>query len=627
ATAVVAVAALGWQLQARHQASLCRGAEGRLAGVWDEGRRGAVRRAFIASGAPYAESVLHTVESAFDEYARSWSAMQIDACEATKVRHEQSEEVLELRTRCLDDRLTQLATLASLYTTADAKLVEGAAQSAPSLPSFGLCTDVAALRASTPPRDPETRRRVDAVRQTLATASALGLAARYDRGIELSRGAVAEAQKLKYPRVEAEAALQLARLLDGHGDYAESLRTYHQALVAATAAHWDEAAARAALGLTDESGARLSHFEEADRWVALAEAEVRQLPRQDELLGLLYAKRSALRRSESRYDDALADATRALEIQKRVLGPEHYNVAETYFTLATLQRFRAQLPEALDGYRRAIAIWQRVLGPDHPRLAESLVGLADVYGENGEHERAIVEYSRALASIDRVQPNHPVVAIIHNDLGAELLALGKAQEGFDQYKRALDLWTKRLGPSQEQTIAYNNLGEAKLFLEAPDEALRYLGQGKEMCARNFGTNHLCGLIARNMGEAYRRLGRPDQALAQFEQSLASLEKALGPKHPGLAATLLGIGRVEVAQSAPAKARTTLERALAIAQTQPGDGSEVAEVRFALAQALWLDGKRPEAHALATQAQSVFAGAGATQRKQLAEANAWLARHR
>jgi tetratricopeptide (TPR) repeat protein len=625
--AAVALGVVGWRLQARHQASLCRGAEARLGGVWDEGRRAAVRAAFVGSGAPFAQSVLHTVESAFDDYARSWSAMQIDACEATRVRHEQPEEVLALRTSCLDGRLLQLKTLVDVYTTADAKLVEGAAQSAPSLPSFGLCTDVAALRAAMPPRDPETRKKIDDVRRQLATANALELGGRYDRGLAVARTALADAESLKEPRIVAESEQRLARLLDGHGDYADSMAAYHRALVAAVDAHDDEGAARATIGLVDETGIRLSHFEEADRWAALADAEVRQLPRNEEVLGRYYMARSTLRRTESRYDDALADAQRALDIQERVLGREHITVADTWFALGSLQRFRAQLPQALDAYNRAIAIYRRVLGPDHPKLASAQVGVADVYGEQGNHERAVAEYTNVLATLDRVQPNHPLVAIIHNDIGSELIALGKTQEGFDEYRRALDSWTQRLGPSQEQTIAYNNLGEAKLALDAPAEAMGYLQHGLELCGRNFGSDHLCGVILRNLGECQRRLGRMEPAREQFRRALASMEKALGPKHPELTGTLLGIGRVEVARGDAVAARAALARALTLALAGPGDGAEAAEVRFALAETMWLEGKHAEARTLAVEARKVLAGAGPLEHEPLAEANAWLSRHR
>jgi tetratricopeptide (TPR) repeat protein len=595
--------------------------------VWDDGRRTAVGAAFRASHTPYADVVLRTVEHAFDQYSRSWVAMEVDACESTNVRHEQSQDVLALRASCLDDRLFQLKSLVDVYTTADAKLVEGAAQSAGSLPSLDLCADTTALLASRPPRDPETRQRIDSVRQQLAGANALGLAARYDQGIERSRKILAESQKLNYPRIEAEAQLQLAGLLDGHGDYAESALAYFQALVAAVSAHDEEAAARATLGLTEESGIRQNHFDEGDRWVVLAEAQVRQLQRRDELQGLLYSKRSHLRAGEARYDDAVADATRALAIQQRVLGPDSDSVADTYSILAQVQKRRARYAEALDAARHALAIQQRALGPDHPKLLNTSVDIADVYAASGEPERAFAEYQRTMATLQRVQPDHPLAAFIHNEMGIALASQGKAQEAFEQYQQALRLWEKRFGPCLLTTAGYNNVAEAKLALDQPDEALQYLTHANDMCERNLGSSHLCGLVLDNMGEAFRRLNRPAQALSRFQSSVTALEKALDPKHPALAGPLLGIGRVELGRHNATSAKAPLERALAILEAQPGDGSDLADVRFALAQAMWLTGDQQKAHSLATQAHAAFAKAGPSKQKPLAEATAWMERHR
>jgi tetratricopeptide (TPR) repeat protein len=585
-----------------------------------------VGAAFRASHTPYADAVLRTVERAFDQYSQSWVAMQVDACETTHVRREQPQEVLDLRVSCLDDRLFQLKSLIDVYMTADAKLVEGAAQSARSLPSLGLCADIAALRAATPPRDPETRKGIVSVRQQLASANALGLTARYDQGIGLAKTTLAEAQKLAYPRIEAEAQLQLARLLDGHGDYADSARAYSQALTVAVATHHDEAAARATLGLTNEIGLRQSHFEDADRWVGLAEAQVGQRQRGDELLGLLYSTRSHLRAAEARYDDALADATRALEIQQRVLGRDSDSVAETYGVLAQTQKLRAQYAEALVAWRRALAIQQRTLGPDHPMLLNTLVGIADVYVASGQPERAVAEYQGALATLQRVQPDHPLAAFIHNELGTAFLTLGKGQEAFEQYEQALALWEKQFGPSLTTTAGLNNLGEAKLALNQPAEALRYLNQANDMCERNLGSSHLCGIVLGNMGEALRQLNRPEQALSRFHSSVTILEKALGPKHPALADPLLGIGRVELGRDGATSAKAPLERALAIREAESGDGVELADVRVALAQALWPTGDHERARNLATQAHATYAKAGPSKRKPLAEVTAWLEHH-
>src|SRR6185503_9375051 len=75
----------------------CRGAEARLAGAWDEAVAEKVRRAFDASGRPSAGDTFRRVAASLDRYAAAWSAMRIEACEATEVRREQSPQLLDLR--------------------------------------------------------------------------------------------------------------------------------------------------------------------------------------------------------------------------------------------------------------------------------------------------------------------------------------------------------------------------------------------------------------------------------------------------------------------------------------------------------------------------------------------------
>jgi hypothetical protein len=56
---------LGWIWRERVQ--ICGGAQGRLAGVWDPARKEAVRKAFLATGAPFAQSAFR------DRTTRTWS--------------------------------------------------------------------------------------------------------------------------------------------------------------------------------------------------------------------------------------------------------------------------------------------------------------------------------------------------------------------------------------------------------------------------------------------------------------------------------------------------------------------------------------------------------------------------
>jgi tetratricopeptide (TPR) repeat protein len=483
-----------------------------------------------------------------------------------------------------------------------------------------------------PPRDQQTRARVEAVQKELARANALDLVARYDEGLSIARAALTEATALRYAPVVAEAQHRLGLLLGDHGDFADATRALRHAFAAALAGHHEEMAARVAVELIYAIGDRQAQFEEGEHWAELAEALVGRLQRKDEVLAALYNAHSRLHERESKYDEALADATAALALEQRTVGPDHFTLAETHHLLGNIYYQRAQWAEALRSFEASLAIRQRTLGPDHPWLATTLFGMANVYGDSGEHARAMELYQRALATFLRVQVDHPYAANIYNNIGEELLAMGRPAEASEQFQRAFDAWTKRLGPSEETTLALSNLGAARLDLGQLDAALRYFHDAQAQCDKVLGPSHeLCGANQAATGDALRRLGQLAEAQSHFARSLAVLEKATGPKHPQLVRPLVGLGQVALDRRQAAAACAPLERALAIREAQPADGRELAEVRLTLAQALWATGDRPRALSLATQARDRFAqgkGSGnAQQRKSLADATDWLDRHR
>ena len=128
----------------------CADAEARLAGIWDRGRRDAVKAAFVRTATPAATAAFDRVAAAIDRYAADWIAIRIEACAATEVRHEQSAALLELRMACLDQARFQLRELSNVLVAADADTVQKA-ESAVVLPALDRCSDRDALRAIVSP--------------------------------------------------------------------------------------------------------------------------------------------------------------------------------------------------------------------------------------------------------------------------------------------------------------------------------------------------------------------------------------------------------------------------------------------------------------------------------------------
>jgi tetratricopeptide (TPR) repeat protein/predicted Ser/Thr protein kinase len=628
AVVVLGLVALAWQRDRRQQIGACEGAERKLQGVWDDGRRAAVRAAFLHSGKPYAQTVLRTVERALDEYTHSWSAMHVDACEATHLRHEQSQELLDLRMTCLGDRLTQLKTLTELYAAGDAGVIERAVASAESMPRLEACADAAALRAPVPPpSDPATLERVAEVRRELARANALESAGQDVEGLAIASRALAAAKAVHYRPVEAEAELRVARLQGARGDYVVSSQSLKRAHVDAIAGRDDEVAARAAINLIPGLGDRLNRYDEADQWAELAEATVERLHSKDELLGTLYQSRSFLRICEGKYEDALADAKLALQLKQRLFGPIDTRVADAHDNLGTAYYQLAQYVEALKSHQEALRINEQALGRDHPVNAIVRIGIGNVYEGMGQHEQALEEHRRALAIYERVNPAHPNVHVIYTSMGNALFALGRSSEALEHYRRGFDLAEKK-NMSDDMVGALLGLGESSIVLGRLDEALRHFERALEISERVLGPAHMmCGFGHAGRAEVYRRMGRLEQARAGFERAVKIFEDALGPKHPYVVTPLLGIGQVHLARHQAASAIVPLERALAIAEAKPGDGFELAEARFALARALWDSGQdRERAKALATWALATYKAAGLRGSRELPAVEAWLARH-
>src|SRR5262249_56891436 len=115
-------------------------------------RKQAIHDAFSRADRPYADAAFRSLERALDGYARAWAKMRGDACDAGAVRHEQSEELLELRMECLTRHLDAFRAQVDLFAGADPEVTEQAIDIAQSLPRLDDCANVRALRA--PERPP-----------------------------------------------------------------------------------------------------------------------------------------------------------------------------------------------------------------------------------------------------------------------------------------------------------------------------------------------------------------------------------------------------------------------------------------------------------------------------------------
>jgi len=193
------------------------GAE-RFAGVWERrggagSRRAAIADSLVASGKPRARDTFDSLARLLDGYVGRWSNMYRDACEATNVRGEQSNEVLDLRMSCLRDRWNELHALSDVLVEGHAIVASNALAAATALTPIERCADVTSANATVaPPSDPLIRQRVEKLRDRLVSIKALQDAGRYGPAIDEVRGVVTEARVVGYRPLIAEALNRLVLL-------------------------------------------------------------------------------------------------------------------------------------------------------------------------------------------------------------------------------------------------------------------------------------------------------------------------------------------------------------------------------------------------------------------------------
>jgi len=610
---------------------VCSGAERRLTGVWDRQVAAAAEKSFLATERSYAADVYARVDGILDDYAQDWATMRTEACEATRVRGDQSDRLMDLRMACLDRHASKLAALTGLFAgDVDADLVDKAVQAARALPSLRQCADTEVLGAAVPPPDDEaTREQVAALEERLDQASSLEAAGKFGEAEKIAAEVVAEARLLGYQPLLAEGLFFHGTVqMESHtADAAEA--TFTEAAQVAAAARDDARMAGALVSLIHVRGAQQNRHAEALALQPAAEAAVTRAGGDPLLRARMLQFLGTTLREQGKPEPAQEHLARAVEIFRTQKGEHDLEVAGALDELGLVLVWQAKTGEARDHHERALEIRKAILGPVHPVVARSLYHVGSTLHDHAKYEEAREYYERAMAiDVGAFGPDHGNVGYELNALGELFAAQGKYDEAREKLERALEIWTRAFGPGDPRlAFPLLNLGTVLLeqgrYDEARTQYLRALGISEGALDPEHSDVAECFY---NLGNLGFHEGKCAEASGYLQRAVTIYEKGLGGDHIYLAWPLTVIGQCHVAQGRPEQAIAPLERALAVREAEPGDKRELGRTRFALARALWESkGDRKRAVELAANARAAFTAAGVNAKRQLGEVNAWLAR--
>lgn len=285
------------------------------------------------------------------------------------------------------------------------------------------------------------------------------------------------------------------------------------------------------------------------------------------------------------YDQAQPMLETALDTRRRLLGPNHLDVASTLAAIGTMAFHQGEFVKAKSLMEQGLAIREKMLGPANLDVAASLHSLGNIDLGMGQYAEARKVMVRVLAIREKqLSPNDPDVASTLNSLGGIVFREGDLAKARQLWERALALRESTLPPNHPllaQTL--NNLAVLRTQMGDYTGARPLLERVIRIQENTLGPNHSdLAFSQNNLGDVLLSSREYAAAREHYQRAVEILE-ASGPTHPELGRILVGQGRAWLESGDIAKARETFRRALQINEATFGKNhSETAASLVGLA---------------------------------------------
>lgn len=555
--------------------------------LWDEPHRGRVEAAYAADAREHVRVMADSVLTDIDGWAEHWSQERAAACQATRVRGEQSEALLQVRLRCYDAAAIRLRSLADVLARSDDDR-PSAPVLVPTLPALTLCKDTQWLeRNSQLPAGQDGPARLVALEEAAAAAMLAYRAGRLGPARTMYEEVLQEAKALQHEPSEADALFGLARVDHAEGNLEEAEAGLTESMTKWLASGDEFRATEAALELMGYANTAGSDPAARKRWTKLAEGLLAKLGSPPELEARLEMRVASALENEGDSETALEHARRGLALYEELYGERHPSVAAALEHIGGLLQQLGRAEEGLPYVERSLAIEVDLWGPDHPRVAGSRDNLGIVYGSLGRAEDAAHQLETALSSLEAIYGSDSFeLAVALTNLGEVRMMQDRPADTLALNERAGRLREKAYGPDHPE-LAYNlsNGAGALIRLERYAEAEVRLRRALAIRKASRGADHpLVGLVQFNLGAALAGKGDHPGATEALSDAERIWGAQLGEGHPNTAAARVNLGQAQVnagqRKEGLAKMRAGVDGMVAALGAEHPD---VAEARAQLAE--------------------------------------------
>ena len=528
----------------------CTEAAARVDAIWNGTRHASVESVLVTTG-PWA-----TLE--LDRWTSAWRGAYAEACPRAK---RDPDAAVELR--CLDDRLRQLDAVVSSLELGGADVDRYARDLVSALPPVARCREPAWMAEHAASAGPHE---ADVLRTRLARVAALRQTGRYRDALAPGEAILADALALGDEHVLAEAELSHGLTLSATGQRTAARdliqRAYHDAVSAGA----DEVAGRAAAWSATWTAKDDADPERAAQWIGYAYAAMERRPAPNTEPELLTA-------------------------------------------LSAVAEARGEMQLAILYQRAAVHTRAMFSGLASAQLGDDFAHLAQLHAAAGEDDVAIPLLEEAIAiANEHVGPEHPVLGVLHNNLGVQLRRASRFDEALASFDRAAEVRRPVLGTLDPLvgTIAVNRsatlhmLGRTEEGLVIVEEALATLE------ALDQPEPYALAEVLVVRGGALEALGRYDEAERDLERALDLFRMHGRDADPTRYPVLVNLGRVALRRGDPERALVLLDDAQALMGTL-SIRSNTGELMLSRAEALFALRRFDDALETATRADVAFGG--------------------
>lgn len=242
---------------------------------------------------------------------------------------------------------------------------------------------------------------------------------------------------------------------------------------------------------------------------------------------------AAALKGQAHFAEAAQELEAILDLLKGASDGRYLMTAETNLALAMVQMDRAEYSAAEKALNRAAEAQTHL--PDENQLLELalLTCWAELRMNEGELEQAegLFRQSLDLALIDR-EDDDPTVFHLRNSLAVLLTITGKLDEAEEQLELVLQAYQKVFGSNHPTTLTVmGNFGHTLTVAGKLSESEAVLRDTHLRSAESLGLLHPDTLVAlSNLGSVLETQGKFEEAEACIREALQGLRQAMGDQH-------------------------------------------------------------------------------------------------